>query len=115
IVYDTRHVVIGYLHLTLLGFVTLLFFALFHLSGLIKVNRQIYQFGIYTFLIGFCLYEVILFSATLFEWIGIGAFPLQNSLLLIASITMLISICFSWLPTSRKQFNLSIDTVTTEK
>lgn len=114
VVYDTRHVVIGYLHLTLLGFVTLLLFALFHLTELIRVNRQIYQFGIYTFIIGFCINEFVLFTATLFEWMGIGAFPLQNSLLLIASITMLISVFFIWLPTSKHEHILSIETVSTK-
>lgn len=115
IVYDTRHVVIGYLHLTLLGFVTLFIFSLFHVTQLVQVNRQIYQFGIYTFIIGFCLNEFVLFSAALLEWLNLGSFPLQNSLLLIASITMLISICFIWLPTRTKDYSFAIETVTTSK
>ena len=96
LVYDTRHVVVAYLHLTLLGFISFALFACFIQLKLVPVHKQLFQFGLYTFMIGFCLNELILFSSTLFEWFNLGHFPLHNSLLFIASILMLMSIIFIW-------------------
>lgn len=97
IIYDTRHVVIGYLHLTLLGFISLSVLALFIQLKLVPYDKQVFLFGVNVFLIGFCLNEAVLFTSTLFTWLGYGTMPLHNSLLFIASLMILMSIAFMWL------------------
>lgn len=97
IVYDTRNVVIGYLHLTLLGFISMFILALFQITGIISPTRKMTMIGISTFFIGFLLNEAILFLSGLVSWLDVGRLPLEANLLLVASILLFIGILLVWL------------------
>lgn len=96
LVYDTRAVVIGYLHLTLLGFISLFILVQLQMIGLIDSTRKII-IGISVFLIGFVLNEVVLFLSGMYTWFNFGNLPLAQHLLLVASILLFIGIAIIWL------------------
>lgn len=96
LVYETRSVVIGYLHLTLLGFISVFFMTQFLLTKLLDENSIIVKLGATIFFIGFTINELVLFSSGLFTWVELGSFPLSQELLLFASILLLISIIITW-------------------
>lgn len=102
IVYDTRSVVIGYLHLTLLGFVSIFILAQFQIIGIIDSSRKIIITGLATFFIGLILNELVLFLSGLFSWLKLAAFPFETYFLLIASLILLVGICMIWLGKSNK-------------
>jgi len=96
IVYDTRSVVIGYLHLTLLGFLTIFVFILFGLVGVVSFRRKFTVISMVVFLIGFVINEITLFVSGLMNWIGKNNIIFHHQLLLIASVILLISIGMIW-------------------
>lgn len=97
LVYDTRSVIIGYLHLTLLGFISFFIIVQFQMIGIIDSTKKLVVTGISIFLIGFILNELVLFLSGLYTWLKVGAFPMEALLLLIASILLFIGIAMIWL------------------
>lgn len=91
LVYQTRSVIIGYLHLTLLGFVSLFIVTLHFMLNLMEANR-LKCIGLWIFLAGFLLNEGLLFLQSLFEWLEYGVLPLYNEGLLTASVLLFIGI-----------------------
>src|SRR5690625_7138887 len=65
IVYDTRSVVIGFLHLTFLGFISIFIFAQFGLVKIFDFSKKGLLFGISLFIIGFFFNEITLFASGL--------------------------------------------------
>lgn len=96
LIYDTRSVVIGYLHLTLLGFVTIFILVQFFYVEILPPVNTFFTFSIGLFLIGFIINELVLFFAALFSWLHLGALPGQNLLLLFASFSLLIAVSCLW-------------------
>lgn len=103
IVYDTRAVVIGYLHLTLLGFLTFFILLLFQLLGVIDTSKPIMQYGMLIFLVGFFLNEGVLFISGLLTWMQVTNPLPQNGLLLTASILLLTSIVLLWFSSKKRR------------
>lgn len=101
-VYDTRAVVIGYLHLTLLGFISLFILVIFQMLKIIDSKKTIVKYGIVIFLVGFFLNEVILFLSGLLSWLHINEFIFSNGLLLTASILLFLGILLIWLSVTKK-------------
>src|SRR5699024_5719783 len=96
LIYETRSVVIAYLHLTLLGFISLFIMTQFYLTRLLNENNGLLKFGLSVFLIGFALNELTLFFTSLFSWLQLGTLPGQNIILLFATVCLLIAIIFMW-------------------
>lgn len=96
LVFETRNVIIGYLHLTLLGFISIFILTQMQLVKLIHSGKKSYKYGMFLFLTGFLLNEGLLFSSGIYSWLGIGTIPFINLGLLIASILLLIGILFIW-------------------
>src|SRR5699024_1634982 len=69
IIYDTRSVVIAYLHLSLLGFISVFILTQFYLTNLLNITHSFIKTGLYIFIIGFALNELVLFFAALFSWL----------------------------------------------
>lgn len=92
LIYDSRNIVIGYLHLTLLGFVSFLCISLFIRQGWLDNSRKGMWIGYVLFLIGFVINELVLFLQGLFEWIQVDGLVYQREWLLVASIGMTIGI-----------------------
>ncbi len=95
LVYQTRSVIIGYLHLTLLGFISIFILILFFIVNIIP-NTKIAKIGSTIFLIGFVLNEIFLFLQSLLDWLNVGGLPFYLEGLLVASILLAISILFLW-------------------
>lgn len=78
LIYETRSVVIGYLHLTLLGFISLFMISQFLLADILKVSGNHVRNALYLFLGGFFLNEIVLFVSGLLTWSNKGSFPMHN-------------------------------------
>lgn len=92
LVYASRSIVIGYLHLTLLGFVSFLCLALFLQQGWLEDRSREARIGYMCFLSGFCINELVLFVNGLLEWTSSGRIGYGDQLLLIASGAMAVGI-----------------------
>jgi hypothetical protein len=86
--YKVRNFVIGYLHLTLIGFVSLFVIMLFQLTGLISVENRKSKVGLSLFLSGFILSELLLFIQGIMYWGLWGNMPYYYELLLGVSLLM---------------------------
>lgn len=95
LVYDTRSVVIGYLHLTLLGFISIFILTQFALAKLLPINQKSRN-GFAIFFIGLIMNELLLFADAFLQWIGIRTLPFHISGLLIASILLALGIFIIW-------------------
>ncbi|MEW9701313.1 hypothetical protein [Paenibacillus sp. SI8] len=92
LVFSTRSIVIGYLHLVLLGFVSCAMLAIaFHLQWL-NVRARLKILGCVLFIAGFMTNELILFLDGLFNWMYASSFPFVSISLLAASLLMLMGI-----------------------
>lgn len=89
-VYAIRNFVIGYLHLTLLGFVSLLIIALFVHNEWLKVNRML-KIAIYIFLLGFIGSELVLFGQGFLSYFYVP-FPYYFAILFSVSCFMLVGV-----------------------
>lgn len=96
VIYETRSVVVGYLHLLLLGFISMFIFNLYQSTGLLDETKKRVTFGIAIFLGGFMLNEGLLFTAGLCEWFDRKVFTFQNEGLLIATILLFTGIITVW-------------------
>lgn len=113
IVYETRAVVIGYLHLTFLGFITLAIFSLFLLTDMLPRSRKVFS-GLSIFIIGFLLNESTLFLSSLLQWLHVPNITIENELLLVASIVLTTGICILWNSTFVKKTE-NVNTAVTKK
>ncbi|SHG22535.1 hypothetical protein [Ornithinibacillus halophilus] len=101
LVYETRTVIIGYLHLTLLGFISMFILTQYLMTNLLK-NSMMSKVGLIVFFIGFMLNEMLLFIQTLLDWLNLAMIPYYFHLLLIASGILLLSIVVLWVSYSEK-------------
>src|SRR5699024_655054 len=77
LIYDTRNIIIGYLHFTLLGFVSIFIIIQLQLSGILNPYKRIFKIGFGSFFIGFLWNELLLFydgSSTWFLFPMLPAF-----------------------------------------
>lgn len=92
LVFDTRSVVIGYLHLVLLGFMSFLVLALFLHKGWLEADGNVTRIAFTLFIIGFLLNELTLFLQGLMSWTSGLTLPYANALLFIAALMLLCGI-----------------------
>lgn len=102
LVYETRSVIIGYLHFTLLGFVSIFILTQYQLLNILDSTKKVVQFGFIIFFSGFVLNELLLFIMGLFSWLHITTIPFYTEGLLLASILLSIGISILWATTFRK-------------
>jgi hypothetical protein len=106
-IYGSRSVVIGYLHLALLGFVSFLLIALLLAEGVLGGEAPIFRTGSRLFVTGFALNEMALFLQGLSEWSGWLAVPYLNGTLLTAAFLMAAgAVC--WFSASLKRTKLEL-------
>ncbi len=83
-----RPLMIGFIHLTLLGFISGLLFALvFSTGGKLPANKWMYA-GMVSFISGFALTELLLFIQGLFYWFQWGQLPAYYELAFAASMLL---------------------------
>ncbi|MDO6390994.1 hypothetical protein Q4E40_12705 [Pontibacter sp. BT731] len=85
--YKLRYFIIGYLHLSLLGFVSLFMLGFLLQQGLYRLGRY-GGVGLALFLAGFFATELMLFGQGTLLWLGLTALPSFNWLMFWASVPM---------------------------
>lgn len=91
IIYQHRNFVIGFIHLTMLGVISGFLFA-FILQNQITKHSKILSFGIYVFIIGFVLTELMLFIQAGSFYFGKGLLPNYYLTLFLCSILLPLGI-----------------------
>ncbi len=79
--YKLRHFIIGYLHLVLIGFVSLYLLAFFLQAGWLKIKNRIAGTGLLLFILAFGLTEFLLFLQGAFYWMKLGEITHYNGLM----------------------------------
>lgn len=102
LVFNTRSVIIGYLHLVLLGFISLMIIILMQMVQVIDAYKETALIGTIVFAGGFIVNELALFFMGLTLWTNMFQIPYYHETLLIASILLLIGICIFWMSMPRK-------------
>ncbi len=95
LIYDSRSVIIGYLHFTLLGFVSIFILTQYLMKDLLK-STKLTIYGAIIFIIGFLLNELLLFGQGLTEWLQIPGLPLYTGGLFTASVILTLGIGTLW-------------------
>ncbi len=95
-IYGSRSVVIGYLHLTLLGFVSLFCLALFLEQGWMNGKKLRTRIGLAAFLLGFVMNELLLFLQGLYDLLDLGIVRQLEGWLLLASVGMAAGLIIIW-------------------
>ncbi|WP_100610277.1 hypothetical protein [Confluentibacter lentus] len=85
--YQHRNFVIGFIHLTMLGVISGFLFAFLFQNNLIKHSKTL-TFGMYAFILGFVLTELILLIQGGFFYFGIGLLPNYYLILFLCSMLL---------------------------
>ncbi|WP_244462137.1 hypothetical protein [Wocania ichthyoenteri] len=93
IVYTHRNLVIGFIHLLMLGVITGFLFSFILQSALVTYTKSLY-FGVYTFIFGFILTELLLVIQGVRFYFGNGLLPNYYLLLFLFSILLPLGIGF---------------------
>ncbi|TCJ02816.1 hypothetical protein [Cytobacillus praedii] len=104
LIYDTRSIVIGYLHFTLLGFVSIFILAQYQMLNIIT-TKWLSILGFSIFFAGFLLNKLLLFGQGLFQWLDFPRLTFDTGGLLLASGLLLIGILILWLSFFQKNNN----------
>lgn len=96
LVYETRSVIVGYLHFTLLGFISLFILTQYQMIWIIDTARKAVTIGYIIFYGGFLLNEFLLFTMGLTSWLNVMTLPYYMEGLLIASILLTVGIGTIW-------------------
>lgn len=97
-----RDITIGYIHLVMIGVMTLGVLGWFIANGLYKADGAA-RAGIYTFLAAFVLSECVLLYHSPAGWFGLGSIPNTAELLLILSACMLGGSLIIFISSLRRQ------------
>src|SRR5699024_1410001 len=95
LIFDTIPVIVGYLHLMLLGFISIFFLTHYQITWLLDEQKNTVLCGLALLTVGFVITELVLFICGLAGWNG-SNIPLTNELLSIASISLSISTLIIW-------------------
>lgn len=93
IVYTHRNLVIGFIHLLMLGVITGFLFSFILQSTLVTYTKSLY-IGVYTFIFGFILTELLLAIQGMRFYFGNGLLPNYYLLLFLFSILLPLGITF---------------------
>lgn len=104
IVFETREVIVGYLHLTLLGFVSIFILTQFQMTGMLDETKQRVLLGVGIFILGFTLNEAVLFLSGMLSWFQFQ-FPFDKAFLLIAACGLLLGALMLWSSLCRNKGN----------
>ncbi|WP_313799755.1 hypothetical protein [Cytobacillus sp.] len=96
VIYDTRSIVVGYLHFTLLGFVSIFIVAQYQMMNIIT-SKCLSVLGFAIFIAGFILNEMLLFGQGLLKWLDFPRLTFDTGGLLLASSLLLLGILILWL------------------
>ncbi|GAB3822065.1 hypothetical protein GCM10028895_25650 [Pontibacter rugosus] len=103
LVYRLRFFIIGYLHLVLIGFVSLFMLAFFAQQGWVSFKQGMSRWGMGMFLAAFVGTEILLFLQGIFFWLGVGAIPVYHKLLFGLSISLPVGILLFFVAQVRRE------------
>lgn len=86
VAYTIRNYVLGFLHLLLLGLMTCFLLGIASHEKLISLKNNTGKYGLYFFLTGFFLTELLLFGQGTLLWAGIGFIPKYYEIIFGASV-----------------------------
>lgn len=95
IVFGNRDIIIGYIHLIMLGFVTCGLFWWFEEKDFFDLDSSLSKAGLFTFLFGFTATEILLFMQILVYYNLMPIIP-YHLLLFILAVTMLAGLTIFW-------------------
>jgi hypothetical protein len=101
--YISRDVAIGFLHLVMLGIMSVGMLGLFAGNELIYSKSKVLAAGVFLFLLSFLFTEVILFYPALMIWFKVGGIPNSALYLFYLAVLLLISTILIFLSYLRKQ------------
>lgn len=84
--FKLRFFIIGYLHLVLIGFISLLVFAFFAQQGWLSFKQRMSRWGMGLFVLAFIGTEALLFLQGVLFWLRAGVIPYFNELMFAVSI-----------------------------
>ena len=93
--YKARNFTIGYLHIVFLGLVAVFLLAWFQQIKLFNFNKRGFQ-GIWIFLLGFVLSEIIVFIQPSTLLLGLGSLPYSYEVLFAVSLLMPVGLLISY-------------------
>ena len=93
VVFNHRNFVVGFIHLLMLGVISGFLFAFILRSDLVNVNKS-FSIGIYSFLLGFVLTELLLLIQGIMFYFGNGIISHYYLLLFLFSILLPLGISF---------------------
>lgn len=93
VVYEHRNFVIGFIHLLMLGVISGFLFTFILKSGLVTNSKSL-TIGIYSFVLGFLLTEILLLIQGIMFFYGIGILPNYYLLLFLFSVFLPLGIGF---------------------
>ena len=102
LVYETRNIIIGYLHFTLLGFISIFIIVQLQMTHIINSSHYVAKFGFIVFFAGFLWNEILLFYQGTMSWFSLPMLPAFNESLMGASILLLIGILLIWAAAKEK-------------
>ncbi|MEX0883563.1 MAG: hypothetical protein WDZ72_08835, partial [Cyclobacteriaceae bacterium] len=89
-----RPLMMGFIHLTVLGFVSAFLIFFFSNLGLLRISSHIFLLGLTIFIAGFAFTEITLFTQGIFYWMQWGQLPYYYELLFVLSAFLPLSILF---------------------
>lgn len=87
--YQIRGFTIGYLHLVLIGYISIFLFAFLIENGIFYLNKTT-KTGLTFFISGFVMSEIIIFAQAIFAWLAQNMIPHYYSLLVCVSLLMVL-------------------------
>jgi hypothetical protein len=108
--YTIRNFVVGFIHLLMLGVMSVFIFGAFHQLSVRSLKFE--RVGINLFLIGFFTTELLLFIQGIMLWLGWGFLPSYHLIILIASLFFPIGLlCYFWSVYRSKPDSIAGDSV----
>jgi hypothetical protein len=102
IAYTIRNFVMGFLHLILLGLMSHLLLGFASRAGFISFNRRVGRAGLWVFVGGFILSELVLFLQGLLLWLRVGFLPFYYEGLFVVSALIPVGILLLLLGTRKR-------------
>jgi hypothetical protein len=87
-----REIPIAFLHLVMLGFLSCSIIYWLSVKNFLKTNTIFFKYGVYIFLTGLLLSEILLFSTAFVYWFRLYLFPNLNDLLFAGSVILTVGI-----------------------
>lgn len=97
LVFDTRPIIIGYLHLAFLGFISIFLLTQLQMIGALDETRKSILYGIGIFIAGFALNEIVLFISGAMSWLNYNSMPFDKEALALANLLLVVGVLIIWL------------------